>query len=218
MREFVSHTRPGTGVYSKGSERILSILEAARDLLMRDGYHRLTMRKIAQTCGITVGNLNYYYATKANLLKNLLEMVIQGYTQEFDRIRSAHPDAPRQQLAGIIRFILDDLGTQETTRFFPELWALANHDEHAAALMEDLYSEARAVFIDLIGQINPTLNRRQIRQTALFLSASLEGHTMFVGYEKPWQKQIRPLKNIAVKGLVELVETLRPEDFNAPSI
>ncbi len=214
MREFIPLTRPGTGVYSKGSERVLNILETARDLMIQDGYHRLTMRKIAQKCGITVGNLNYYYATKASLLKNLLEMVIQGYNLEFERIRAQHPEEPRRQLADIIRFILNDLATPETTHFFPELWALANHDEHAARLMEELYGNAREVFIDLIPLLNPHLNRRQIRQLALFLSASLEGHTMFVGYAKPWLNQIRPVSNIAVKGLVELVETLRPEEIS----
>lgn len=214
MRELTSKNRPGTAVSRKGSERIDQIICAARDTLIRAGYQGFTMRAVAAECEISVGNLNYYYATKANLLADLLEIVIEGYLSDFDDIlSSSDPQAPEQALEGVIRFIIADLGTQETTMFFPELWALANHDADVSKRMHELYSKARLVFDELIPRINPALSSKETRQVSLFLSASLEGHTMFVGYKKPWARHRQRLSNIAAKGLLDLVRSVTPADI-----
>lgn len=214
MRELASKNRPGTAVSRKGNQRIDQIIRAARDTLIRGGYQSFTMRAVAAECGISVGNLNYYYASKADLLADLLETVIAGYLRDFDDILSASdPQSPEQALERVIRFIIADLGTQETTVFFPELWALANHDANASKRMHELYAKARLVFDALISRINPALATMEARQVSLFLSASLEGHTMFLGYKKPWAKHRQPLSNIAVKAMLDLVRSVKPADI-----
>jgi AcrR family transcriptional regulator len=201
-------------VSEKGSKRIDQIIRAALDTLIRAGYHGFTMRAVAAQCEISVGNLNYYYASKADLLADLLEIVIEGYLADFDDIVSeSDPQTPEQALEGVIRFIIADIGTQETTIFFPELWALANHDANASKRMHELYAKARRVFDELIPQINPALSKSEVRQVSLFLSASLEGHTMFVGYKKPFAKDRQRLSNIAAKGLLDLVRSISPVDI-----
>lgn len=214
MRELGSKNRPGTAVSRKGNDRVDQIIRAARDTLIRAGYHGFTMRAVAAECEISVGNLNYYYASKADLLADLLEIVIQGYLADFDNIISdSDPRTPTEALEGVIRFIIADLGTQETTIFFPELWALANHDAKASKRMHELYAKARLVFDELIPKINPALSPAEARQVSLFLSASLEGHTMFLGYKKPWAKDRQSISNIAVKGLLDLVRSVTPADI-----
>jgi AcrR family transcriptional regulator len=214
LRELASKNRPGTAVSEKGNQRIDQIIRAARDTLIRGGYHGFTMRAVAAECEISVGNLNYYYASKADLLADLLEIVIGGYLADFDNILSASdPRTPEQALEGVIHFIIADIGTRETTVFFPELWALANHDANASKRMHELYAKARLVFDDLIPKINAALSKSEVRQVSLFLSASLEGHTMFVGYKKPWAKDRQCLSNIAAKGLLDLVRSISPADI-----
>ncbi len=97
--------------------------------------------------------------------------------------------------------------------FFPELWVLANHDSHASKRMHELYRKARLVFDELIPKINPVLSPTEVKQLSLFLSASLEGHTIFVGYKKPWAKHRQRISNIAVKSLLDLVRSVRPDDI-----
>lgn len=213
MREFASKNRPGTAVSVKGNQRIDQIIRAARDTLIHRGYHRFTMRGVAAECGISVGNLNYYYANKADLLADLLEIALQGYVADFAAILAqTDPDLPEKALEKVMRFIMADLGTRETTVFFPELWALANHDIDASQRMHEMYKNYRRVYDQLIRKINPRLSPAQIRQVSLVISASIEGHTMFLGFEKPWAKHRQRLCNIAVKGLLDLVRTITPED------
>jgi len=211
LRDLISKNRPGTAVSRKGNERIDRIIGAARDTLIQQGYQGLTMRAVAAKCDISVGNLNYYYSSKADLLADLLEIVIGGYLAAFDDILSkSDPVDPTNALEGVIRFIISDIGTEETTMFFPELWALANHDPNAAKRMHELYAKARLIFDDLIPKINPALSAEEARQVSLFLSASLEGHTMFVGYNKPWAKYRQRISNIAVKAMLDLVLSITP--------
>lgn len=214
MRELASKNRPGTAVSRKGSQRIDEIMRAALNTLIHRGYQGFTMRAVAAACNISVGNLNYYYASKADLLADLMEIVIDGYLADFDEILSANdPQTPEEALERVIRFIIADLATRETTVFFPELWALANHDADASKRMHELYAKARLVFDKLIPAINPALSPAEARQVSLFLSASLEGHTMFLGYKKPWARHRQQLGNIAVKGLLDLVRSVRPDDI-----
>lgn len=201
--------RPGTGAYAKGQARLEDILEAARRVFVEQGYARLTMRRIAAEAGITVGNLHYYYRSKEDLLRDLLEHVIGGYVAEFDRIRSRIGENPEAALAAICEYIISDLNTRETTMFFPELWALANHDPYAAAQMEELYRTARIVLNELIAAINPTLTPRERECMALFVSASMEGLTMFVGHGKPWAPRLAQIRRIAVAAFLDLVRNTR---------
>ena len=75
--------------------------------------------------------------------------------------------------------------------FFPELWSLANHQASATQLMDDMYAQYRAVLKEVIKEINPKLKPSSVDRLALFISASIEGHTVFIGHGKPWQKQTK---------------------------
>jgi len=161
-----------------------------------------------------VGNLNYYYANKADLLADLVDIAMHGYVAHFDAIlEETDPALPERALEKVMRFIMADLGTRETTVFFPELWALANHDADAAKRMHEMYKNYRSVYDQLITKIKPGLSSAEVRQLSLVISASIEGHTMFLGYKKPWASQRQRLCNIAVKGLLDMVRSITPEDI-----
>ncbi len=215
MREFQLQVRPGTAAFSKGQQRVLKILESARDLMISGGYHNLTLRKVAAGAGISVGNLSYYYSNKQDLLRDLLDHVIDSYMWEFDKVRQDAGDSVEAQFVAIVRFIIEDIGTQETTNFFPELWALANHDSYAAERMEEIYIKARIVLNELIAILNPALTESERQQVALFISASMEGLTPFAGFGKPWAGSRDSIINIAATSFLQLVRTIRSEDIAA---
>lgn len=207
--------RPGTAAFSKGQERVLKILQSAQELMIAGGYHNLTLRKVAAGAGISVGNLNYYYSNKQDLLRDLLDKVIEGYVWEFDQILQSTGESAEDQFVAIVKFIIEDIGTQETTNFFPELWALANHDEYAAERMDALYIKARAVLNHLIAILNPTLTETSREQVALFVSASMEGLTPFAGFGKPWATQRPEITNIAATSFLQLVTSITNETIQA---
>lgn len=53
--------------------RQAAILEAARDLFSRQGYHKTTMPEIAKAAGVSVGLIYYHFASKADILVAIVE-------------------------------------------------------------------------------------------------------------------------------------------------
>lgn len=201
--------RPGTATQQKGLSRLLSILDASRDIFMEQGYSSLTMRKVAAKANISIGNLNYYYRTKEDLLRDLLDYVITPYLEEFDRARQQAGESPEKQIRAVLKFWLEDLGTPETTAFFPECWALANHNPFVANLINDLYIKAREPLNELIPQINPSLSQKESEQIALYMCASMEGLTVFAGFEKPWSAQLGNIKKFSVDNFMDIIKNTK---------
>jgi len=197
--------RARVATYDKGQARIEEILDAAAEVLINQGYKKLTLRQIAMQAGIKVGNLTYYYSTKEALLKDLLEKILFVYLDEMDRIVEVSGDSPEDRFIAIIEYLIEDLHTQRTTRFFPELWALANHDAYTAELMDDMYAAERRALQKLIEGIKPQLDERQANHLALFVSCSIEGMTMFVGAGKNQEDDLQAMKELACKSFLQLI-------------
>lgn len=205
--------RKGTGESRRGKETILLILNSAKSILIEEGYSKLSMRKVSVRAQISVGNLQYYYPNKNDLLKDLLDHSIDEFMQEFERLRLDVNDDPELHLISIIKFIVLDLGNPNTTKFYPELWALANHDDYADTLMDQVYARVRCPLENCITRLNPALSPAQVQKVALFISASMEGMTMFVGHGKVWNDSIKQLANITITSSIQLVKNITPQDI-----
>ena len=197
-------THPDTEI-DPPDHRVQQIVAAAETILIRDGYARLSMRAIAHECGISVGNLNYYFRRKNDLLLALIEAVWKRYRDELERLRASGFDSPRDELEAALRFIFKDLGTRQTTVFFPELWALANHERYAAKMMERLYDYEQGVFQALIAQVRPDLTDEEHLRLAVHVSASIEGHTLFVGHGKRFRDD-QALEDLAIDTYLRLID------------
>ena len=206
--------RTGTATYATGQETARRILDVARRLFMEEGHSKLTMRRIAKAAGMSPGNLSYYYPTRADLLADLLQHVIDGYISQFQTLRGASDDA-EEQFRAVLGFVFDDLATRETTLFFPELWVLANRDDWIAQQMEKMYAQYRAILVDVMGLINPGLTETRRADLALMISASIEGHTVFVGHDRPHRARAGKLRNVLIEHFLRLVkETGEPRSAN----
>ncbi|WP_176593634.1 TetR/AcrR family transcriptional regulator [Sphingobium sp. EM0848] len=195
------------GGYSKGNETRELILRTALEILIEEGYRAMSMRRVAIACGMKFGNLTYHYRSREDLVRELLEAVIRSYEVEFDQIVHMSSASAQERLQRICTFILEDIRSKKTTRIFPELWALSNHDAFVLARVQELYGRARAPLIEIVGDIRPDLPIADREAIALFISASMEGMTPFAGYEKPFEPLMPKLSDIAIHSFVSLVET-----------
>lgn len=203
------------GGYQRGQDGFEQILRAALTLLVEQGSKALTLRRIAAECGLNVGNLNYYFKSKDELIRELLEAVITSYEDSFDAILHDPGATAEQRLENYVALVLGDITTKKTTRLFPELWAMANHESFVQERIEELYVRARAALNALIAEINPALPDDERETLALFMSASIEGTTVFAGFEKPWQPRMPWLIAIAQRSFVDLARNLKPGEIRA---
>ncbi len=206
--ELPSAPRPGT--YARGTETVDAIIQAALRVLIDEGSGAFTIRRIAAECGMKVGNVSYHFPKKELLVQTLLDDIIGNYDKLLERtVRQPGLDA-EERLRLIVVLCLDDIAGKRTTRLFPELWALANHNEFVADRVRVFYQRVHDFIAEYVAQLNPTLNHQQVRDLALFISASMEGATPFLGYEKPWADRMSAFTAIAAHSLVHLAKTITP--------
>jgi AcrR family transcriptional regulator len=203
------------GVYQTGRDRLVQILETALEIIVEEGYQALTLREVARRCKVQIGAVSYYYKSRSDLLQDALNMVLVPYSQKMRDIRRDPKLTAEQKLEGVIRLLLEDIQTKRTTRLFPDLWALANHDPFVAQAVDSIYILERRSLNILIAEINPALTEQQRETLAVFISAAVAGSTIFVGFEKPWGRELPLYSAMACRALVEMVKSVTPEQLES---
>jgi hypothetical protein len=74
-------------------------------------------------------------------------------------------------------------------------------------------ASSRLPIASAIAPLNPALSPDEVDILARFISASLEGTTIFAGHGKPWAHQMPQLKALAVTSLVQLAKTITPAEI-----
>jgi AcrR family transcriptional regulator len=166
-------------VLAKGRERIEAILDAATAILIDEGYARLSTRKIAACAGVRPGHLQYYYPTKQDVVRGLLERYLERATLAFGERLAAGNTSPEKRLESALDGILDDQKSAESCRFFWELWALAARDPAVADAMQAFYRAYWKNRVTALLDAGPALGRPRAERRAALVIAMLEGLTLF---------------------------------------
>ena len=89
-----------------GSARVKEIIVAARELFSNQGYQQTSMRNVVQKAGTSIGNLYFYFSNKAELLKAVVEHVLD---QVWEHIEAEIRDIPygARQLAVSTRILVN---------------------------------------------------------------------------------------------------------------
>ena len=93
--------------YVKASLRSAQLIEAARQVLARDGVQGTTLRGVASEAGVPLGTLHYVFPSKEQLLRGVIEHVTDEIAQVLED--AAHTD---QGLEHAIRAGLDTFWTR----------------------------------------------------------------------------------------------------------
>lgn len=199
--------------YSRGRKMYETILRAALTIVVEQGGKALTLRTVAQACGVKPGNLAYYFKTKEDLWRELLNAVMQSYDEAMNEIFREEDASPEERIERIVDLVLKDITSKKTTRIFPELWAMSNFDPFLQERVDEFYQQARSVFRRFVASVNPSLPPDEQELVALWISASLEGMTIFAGYNKPWESQIPAIKRLMIKAFLQTIPSLRPGEI-----
>ncbi len=206
-------SRPG--IYARGSETVDAILKAALDVLIDEGAECFTIRRIAARCGMKVGNVSYHFPRKEMLIQVLLDDLVDSYGAQLEDVVRKPGLTAEERLKLVIILCLDDIGSKRTTHLFIELWALANHNAFVADRVRAFYERVHGVIGDYVAAINPGLSGDDVHTVALFISASMEGATPFLGHGKPWAHKMPAFTALAVQSLVALARTATSRDIAA---
>ena len=166
----------------KGEERREAIEAAARRMLLDEGYAGVSLRRIATKLGMSVGNLQYYFPTK----DDLVESVIIGETQKpidlLGDVAWSPNDAPksiRQAVGSLMQYYAGEAG-----RFYAIMESLALHDARYAKLKADGYAQVLRHIEQLIGLVAPDLSNDRAAGLARVLVALIDGASLQVQFAR----------------------------------
>ena len=163
----------------KGRQRRDAILDAATRVLVEEGYAQLSTRKIAARAAIRPGHLQYYYRTKADVVRALLERYLERSLRDIEARGAAVGGAPAARLRAMLDGILDDQDDGDACRMFWEIWALAARDALVAAATAAFYSRYRQGVAAALRAAVPGLRAARAERRAAVLVSLFEGLTVW---------------------------------------
>ena len=175
-----SGPKAGTATRRRGQARVENILRSAQSLLISEGYSGLTLRKVANRLGMSLGNLTYYFPTKDKLLQSLIADLLAAYHAELEREQRRFPDDPEGRLLAYLEYLIADCKNKETRATFFQIWGLATHLDNVNALRDQIYESFRDDALALIRPLNPGVDEASLNKRVAALIAFIEGlHVIF---------------------------------------
>lgn len=169
---------PATGRLStvRSRNKKKEIIAAFKQVLVEEGHANLSMRRIADACGMKLGNLQYYYPTRDDL--------IDAFVEDWIRIEQAERmlliSENLTPLEAILKW-LDDAFVHLTKHNYENgvtmvsLWTLTCHDERARVRQRQWYSEQRKYYGKMVEAAQPGLTKVAAQERAAALMALFEG-------------------------------------------
>ncbi len=172
--------RPELGLVARGNRelRLAQIILAAQQTFRDDGYAGFGTRRVAASVGITLGNLQYYFRTKEELLRAALETYVRQITKGHTAIANQSGIGPARRYSDLMDRVLHDINETDMPKFLIELWAFAQHEPYAAELVEEMHSEYRSTLSKILSEIHPALTEEQRLVRASILVVQMAGLVM----------------------------------------
>ncbi|WP_223762897.1 TetR/AcrR family transcriptional regulator [Corallococcus sp. AS-1-6] len=168
-------------MHAKGTERVERILDATMEVLAGDGYAGLSLRVVAQRAGLSLGNLQYYFPTKQDVVRALLARYLEQALQRVRERMAGGGSEPEQRLWLAVDAVLEDQDSPHACQFFAELWAMAARDAMVADALTVFYAGYRAGVVELLRELAPDLTPARRERRAALLVAFFEGLSLFRG-------------------------------------
>jgi AcrR family transcriptional regulator len=168
---------------ARARERMANVLCQAEQMMIEDGYASLTMRKLAERCGIALGNLQYYFPSKSDLVAALVEGICVRHRHSLTKQLNQNDD-PLAAFKASLRYMLEDIRKPEGSVLYWELWALAAHDSATNAAVTKLYHDELELLVHCITRLNPDLPSPAIRLRAQTVMSMVEGSTLLMNMKR----------------------------------
>jgi AcrR family transcriptional regulator len=132
-----------TGAYAKAEVRRSQLVAAARAVLAREGMAGTTLRGVAAEAGVPLGTVHYIFATKEQLLRAVLEDVLEEISVAFRAAASSATDLDAAMRATVLdvwsQLVEADPGMQ-IMQYELTIWALRTEGmAHVARRQYELY-------------------------------------------------------------------------------
>jgi AcrR family transcriptional regulator len=152
------------------------IIQNALEILGESGASALTMRGLADRCGISLGNLQYHFKTREALLEGLLEFFLTECARMSREYLEGLSGTPEENLKQLTRFNLENPLLVQWSGIFQELRAMGRHDPEINRALREYYTAWRDQVVEHLQLMAPKAGRAELRNAAGLLLTFVEGY------------------------------------------
>ncbi len=184
-------------------------MRAAENVLVEKGHAALTLRSVAEACGLQVGNLSYYFRTKRDLVQALLQSLITNYQGDMAEIEARDAADWEAMLTSVLFYWMKENQTRRTSRIYVELWSMGNNDPELREAVDRSYLNGRVRFRKIFKGINPQLTDEDVEVLSVLAVSLMEGVMVFANEERP---EVELMPQISAHVVDALVHYARAAD------
>ena len=181
---------------AKGSMRRQQVLEAAGEILLREGFRAMTHRRVAEAAGVPLGTTTYYFTDRNDLMRATVAMFLEREQVRRAGVRVSDSSLPATARA-LVELLLPAEGGQ------PRQQGAVIYERLGEALRDD---DLRAVvsrdYADLQSHVERILTAAAAAPDAGLVLALTEGRLL------QWLASDRPLDTLVAAVATDLA-TLR---------
>jgi AcrR family transcriptional regulator len=159
---------------NRGQVRRDALLATARELLVEEGFDQFVLRRVAAKAEMKLGNLQYYFATR----DDLLEAVIRAeFDRDLEAVRLATTVESAEGLKTAARALVRNWTTGAGS-VFGTMSLLAYHHERFRELNREIYETFYRELGVLLRRVSPGLREAEIAARARLITSVLDGVAM----------------------------------------
>jgi len=136
-------------------ERKEQILEAAQRVAAAETLAGLTIRRVAEAAGLSVGLVLFHFKSKERLLMSLLDRVLEETLAEMESSREAARDpVPREMLRNLLRREIERLPAErERVELFYDYWVMGTRQPEIRARVRASLERYRRLVAEVTGHM-----------------------------------------------------------------
>jgi len=157
------------------------ILEAAREVFVREGPAAFSARRVAKEAGLSLGSVQHVFPTTNELVTAMIEHVNDGYEAAYRQMAERLPFSAEERLKAIIDYLLADICRSDVRKFWFGFWSLSCHNAQGQGLLRDAYRWQTNNVAGFIGAARPHLADADCLRLSTHITALIDGMMLFTG-------------------------------------
>jgi len=154
----------------------MRILETARTILTDEGLEAFALRDVAKRSGVQLGNLQYYFRSRDDLVEAIIEAESRANTEFMDALADNADDL----VDYVQRLVL--LMVQEYTglggKVWPALRLLRTHNQRFKTVSREVYRRHFKSMVNAMHRFGAPGQQRELLQKARLITALIDGASM----------------------------------------
>jgi AcrR family transcriptional regulator len=169
-----------------------TIVRVARKLLLEGGSLEFSLRAVALKAGISISNLQYYFPTRLDVVRAVIQPIIDAYIEDLRSVTD-NKVSPRDALREVVERALSDAKESQETALWWHFVSLASTDPECSRLLDEWYEALTGGIAQLIRAVNPQCKPAESMQAASLLIAMADGLALQLGAGRHKRLNIRGL-------------------------